>query len=148
MLGDLRVLATDDELLLDTERVALQPLFNMIRRYSLGYDVELHKRTLECGLLGLHRPAGRMRSIAAFAAEALPGPAEHDHVAAALDSAPRSRDPHRCRHRPAVRRRAISTRFATQLVAAGAVAVGLEAAPSACGSSTGARATASTSTRP
>ena len=32
MLGDLRILDTGDELLLDTERVALQGLFNMIRR--------------------------------------------------------------------------------------------------------------------
>ena len=32
MLGDLRVLDLGDELLLDTERVALQELFNMIRR--------------------------------------------------------------------------------------------------------------------
>ncbi len=53
MLGDLRILATEDELLLDTERVALQALFNMIRRFSLGYQVELHKRTLERGLLSL-----------------------------------------------------------------------------------------------
>jgi tRNA-modifying protein YgfZ len=37
MLGDVRILRTDDELLLDTERVALQALFNMIRRFSLGY---------------------------------------------------------------------------------------------------------------
>jgi folate-binding protein YgfZ len=56
MLGDLRILATEDELLLDTERVALQGLFNMIRRFSIGYDVELHKRTLECGLLSLIGP--------------------------------------------------------------------------------------------
>src|SRR5215475_14113994 len=56
MLGDLRILATDDELLLDTERVALQGLFNMIRRFSIGYNVELHKRTLECGLLSLIGP--------------------------------------------------------------------------------------------
>ena len=56
MLGDLRILATDDELLLDTERVALQGLFNMIRRFSLGYDVELQKRTLERGLLSLIGP--------------------------------------------------------------------------------------------
>ena len=56
MLGDLRILATDDELLLDTERVALQGLFNMIRRFSIGYDVELHKRTLESGLLSLLGP--------------------------------------------------------------------------------------------
>jgi len=56
MLGDLRILATGDELLLDTERAALQGLFNMIRRFSIGYDVELHKRTLECGLLSLIGP--------------------------------------------------------------------------------------------
>ncbi len=57
MLGDLRVLDAGDELLLDTERVALQDLFNMIRRFSLGYEVELHKRTLERGLLSLLGPA-------------------------------------------------------------------------------------------
>jgi tRNA-modifying protein YgfZ len=56
MLGDLRVLDLGDELLLDTERVALQELFNMIRRFKLGSDVELHKRTLEMGLLSLIGP--------------------------------------------------------------------------------------------
>ena len=56
MLGDLRVLDTGDELLLDTERVALQELFNTIRRFRIGFDVELHKRTLECGLLSLIGP--------------------------------------------------------------------------------------------
>jgi folate-binding protein YgfZ len=56
MLGDVRVLNAGDELLLDTERVALQALFNMIRRFSLGYRVELHKRTLERGLLSLIGP--------------------------------------------------------------------------------------------
>ena len=56
MLGDLRILDAGDELLLDTERVALQELFNMIRRFSIGYDVELHKRTLERGLLSLIGP--------------------------------------------------------------------------------------------
>jgi folate-binding protein YgfZ len=56
MLGDLRILDTGEELLLDTERVALQELFNMIRRFSLGYDVQLHKRTLERGLLSLVGP--------------------------------------------------------------------------------------------
>jgi folate-binding protein YgfZ len=43
-------------LLLDTERVALQELFNMIRRFSIGYDVALHKRTLERGLFSLLGP--------------------------------------------------------------------------------------------
>ena len=56
MLGDLRVLDLGDELLLDSERVTLQPLFNMIRRYKLGMDVELHKRTLELALLSLIGP--------------------------------------------------------------------------------------------
>jgi folate-binding protein YgfZ len=59
MLGDLRVLDTGAELLLDTERAALQELFNMIRRYKLGMDVELHKRTLETGLLSLIGPGAR-----------------------------------------------------------------------------------------
>jgi tRNA-modifying protein YgfZ len=63
MLGDLRVLAVGDdrsqapsELLLDTERSALQALFDMITRFRVGYDVELHKRTLERGLLSLIGP--------------------------------------------------------------------------------------------
>ena len=63
MLGDLRILAVGAdraaapaELLLDTERVALQALFDMIRRFKVGYDVELHKRTLERGLLSLIGP--------------------------------------------------------------------------------------------
>lgn len=63
MLGDLRVLAIGEnprmaptELLLDTERVALQALFDMIRRFKVGYVLELHKRTLERGLLSLIGP--------------------------------------------------------------------------------------------
>ena len=59
MLGDLRILDAGDEILLDTERVALQELFNMIRRFSIGFDVELHKRTLESGLLSLLGPSPR-----------------------------------------------------------------------------------------
>jgi folate-binding protein YgfZ len=63
MLGDLRVLATDEpesELLLDTERETLQALFDMIRRFKIGYDVELHKRTVQRGLLSLVGPAARV----------------------------------------------------------------------------------------
>jgi tRNA-modifying protein YgfZ len=59
MLGDMRVLDVGDELLLDTERVALQELFNMIRRYKLGSDLELHKRTLELALFSLIGPDAR-----------------------------------------------------------------------------------------
>ena len=47
------------ELLLDTERSSLQALFDMIRRFKVGYDVELHKRTVERGLLSLIGPAAR-----------------------------------------------------------------------------------------
>ncbi len=78
MLGDLRVLDAGSELLLDTERVALQELFNMIRRFSIGWDVELHKRTLESGLLSLAGPQAGEAVLAAFGD--VPGPAEHDHV--------------------------------------------------------------------
>jgi tRNA-modifying protein YgfZ len=74
MLGDLRVLDLGDELLLDTERSALQELFNMIRRFKLGADVELHKRTLELGLLSLAGPDARRVA----GAEGL-GAAEHDN---------------------------------------------------------------------
>lgn len=82
MLGDLRVLDAGDELLLDTERVALQALFTMIRRYSLGFDAELHRRTLERGLLSLVGP--QARALLGDAAAGL-GTAEHDHVAAEVD---------------------------------------------------------------
>jgi tRNA-modifying protein YgfZ len=57
MLGDMRVFDLGDELLLDCERVALQELFNMIRRYKLGLDVELEKRTLELGLFSVIGPS-------------------------------------------------------------------------------------------
>ncbi len=75
MLGDLRILDAGEELLLDTERVALQELFNMIRRFSIGYDAQLHKRTLERGLLSLLGPA----SAAVAGVENLKA-AEHAHV--------------------------------------------------------------------
>jgi glycine cleavage system aminomethyltransferase T len=68
MLGDLRVLAAggaEPELLLDTERATLQALFDMIRRFKIGFDAELHKRTVQRGLLSLIGP--RAREIAAWA---------------------------------------------------------------------------------
>ncbi|MGC9222263.1 MAG: YgfZ/GcvT domain-containing protein [Solirubrobacteraceae bacterium] len=82
MLGDLRVLNADGELLLDTERSALQALFNMIRSYKLGYDVQLDKRTLQSGLVSLIGPQADdlLRSAGATA----PGPVEHDHLALQL----------------------------------------------------------------
>ena len=59
MLGDLRVLATGDELLLICERAALQALFDQIRRGAIGWDAELHKRTLQLGLLSVIGPSAR-----------------------------------------------------------------------------------------
>jgi folate-binding protein YgfZ len=84
MLGDLRVLDADGELLLDTERVALQDLFNMIRRYSLGHAVELHKRTLESSLLSLIGPLADQLVTRAGGAI---GPEEHDHAQLSLAGA-------------------------------------------------------------
>ena len=75
MLSDLRVLDLGDELLLSCERAGLQELFNMIRRYKLGSDVEVHKRTLEMGELSLIGPDARKVA----GADEL-GPAEHDNV--------------------------------------------------------------------
>ena len=86
MLGDLRVLDTgppEDELLLDTERVALQALFDLVRRFSIGHDVTLHKRTLETGLLSLVGPDAR----AVAGAPDLPE-AEHSHRPGTVDGRP------------------------------------------------------------
>lgn len=87
MLGDLRILAiaadapdSPVELLLDTERVALQALFDMIRRFKVGYRVELHKRTLERGLLSLIGPD----ADAVAGAEEL-REAEHANLAVEID---------------------------------------------------------------
>jgi folate-binding protein YgfZ len=90
MLGDLRILAVGDdgdgvpaELLLDTERSALQALFDMIRRFKVGYDVELHKRTLERGLLSLLGPAAQTTA----GVEALSDAPEHTSMALEIDGA-------------------------------------------------------------
>jgi folate-binding protein YgfZ len=106
MLGDLRVLAVgepgdpnkqsqpegDDAstplldthdvstLLLDTERVALQPLFDMIRRFKVGYDVELHKRTLETALISLVGPSSREVVAHALDSHAFDGHASDGHA--------------------------------------------------------------------
>jgi folate-binding protein YgfZ len=60
MLADLRILQLpppqDDEVWLDTERGALQALFDSLRGHLVGYQVELHKRTLGQGLLSLIGP--------------------------------------------------------------------------------------------
>ena len=83
MLGDVRILDTGDELLLDTERVALQDLFNMVRRFSIGYDVELHKRTVQAGLLSLLGP-----TAATVAGVQHLDDAEDSHLAAEIGGIP------------------------------------------------------------
>jgi tRNA-modifying protein YgfZ len=85
MLGDLRILDTGEELLLDTERGALQAIFNVLHRARLGFDAELHKRTLQCGLLSLVGPAARQ--VAGAEAQALPDE-EHAHAAVEIDGIP------------------------------------------------------------
>jgi folate-binding protein YgfZ len=94
MLGDLRILAVGDpqvgldELLLDTERSALQALFDMIRRFKVGYDVELHKRTLERSLLSLVGPRAGNVAANAFALDSASLSKENDHVLVSLEQTP------------------------------------------------------------
>lgn len=82
MLGDLRILDAGDELLLDLERAALQPVFDAVRHGLVGYRADLHKRTLQSGLLSLVGDGAR----AAAGAPGLPED-EHAHVAATLGGA-------------------------------------------------------------
>jgi folate-binding protein YgfZ len=77
--ADLRVLAVDDGqggLLLVCERAALQTVFDQVRRGMIGWKVELHKRTLQLGLLSLVGP--RSEEVARAAGLAIPGREEHD----------------------------------------------------------------------
>jgi folate-binding protein YgfZ len=86
MLGDLRIQAPggeDKQLLLHKQRATLQALFDMIRRFKIGFDVELHKGTLEKGLLSLIGPEAR--TIAA--AEDLPDE-EHAHREGTIANVP------------------------------------------------------------
>jgi folate-binding protein YgfZ len=63
-------------LLLLTERVALQALFDQVRRGLIGWKAELHKRTLDLALLSLVGP--RADEVARAAGLPVPGPEEHD----------------------------------------------------------------------
>ena len=97
MLADLRVLApgpatrlpldAPPALVLDTERVALQALFDTIRRYRIGHDVELHKLTLETVALSLIGPRSDDVAASALGAPA-PPPTEHANVAGEIAGAP------------------------------------------------------------
>ncbi|MDO9354685.1 MAG: folate-binding protein [Solirubrobacteraceae bacterium] len=59
MLGDLRIVRTADTFELDTERVSLQALFDLLRVATVGHDAELHKRTLQRGLISLVGPRAK-----------------------------------------------------------------------------------------
>lgn len=85
MLADVRVLDAGDELLLDTDRIGLQELFNRVHRGLIGFDARLDKRTLQRGLLSLIGP--RARAVAEADAAGL-GTAEHDSAAATLQGVP------------------------------------------------------------
>jgi folate-binding protein YgfZ len=113
MLGDLRILDTGEELLLDTERVALQELFNMIRRFSIGYQAELHKRTLQSGLLSLLGPASAR--------------------VAGVDQLPETEHAHLATEAGGVRARAIRTDIGVDLLCAAEDTAALSAALSAAG---------------
>jgi len=82
MLAEVRVLATEEELLLDTERAALQALFDALTQFRIGYRAELHKRTLQRGLYSLIGPAADAVLVRA------PGPDEHDHLATEVAGRP------------------------------------------------------------
>jgi folate-binding protein YgfZ len=74
MQGDLRILNVGPptpELWLDTERAGLQALFDSLRRGAVGWDAQLHKRTLEQALLALVGPG---------AEEAVGGPVGPEHA--------------------------------------------------------------------
>jgi tRNA-modifying protein YgfZ len=117
MLGDLRILAAGEdpdgepcELLLDTERSSLQSLFDMIRRFKVGYEVDLLKRTLESSLLSLIGPHADTIAAKAFGLGSTSAPGlgnsgtrqpdhgksgpgslperEHGHMRVSLDRAP------------------------------------------------------------
>jgi tRNA-modifying protein YgfZ len=98
MLGDLRIIVAGDdpnadeqphELLLDTERSALKALFDTIRRFKVGYEVDLHKRTLGFSLLSLIGPEANTIAAQAFVLneDRLPV-SENDHVLLSLDRTP------------------------------------------------------------
>ena len=98
MLADLRVLAPDERvvlpvpapprLLLDTERVALQALFDDIRRHRIGHDVELHKLTVESAALSLIGPRAEEVAERAVDSQLQLAPEEHANRAAAIGGTP------------------------------------------------------------
>jgi glycine cleavage system aminomethyltransferase T len=79
MLADVRVLRTADGVWLDTERPGLQALFDALRQLRIGYKAELHKQTLQRGILSLIGPG----ADELLAAEP-PGPEEYENRSATV----------------------------------------------------------------
>ncbi len=78
LLADVRVLRTGEGVWLDTERPGLQALFDALTQFRIGYRAELHKQTLQRGLLSLIGPdADRLVPGA-------PGEAEHANTPATI----------------------------------------------------------------
>jgi tRNA-modifying protein YgfZ len=57
MQGDMRVLRTNDELLIDTEPVAADAVLRHLSMYKVGRDVEIDDRTAELALISVLGPA-------------------------------------------------------------------------------------------
>ncbi|HEU0315774.1 MAG TPA: folate-binding protein [Solirubrobacteraceae bacterium] len=74
LLADVRVLRTAEGVWLDTERPGLQALFDALTQFRIGYRAELHKQTLQRGLLSLIGPEADRLVPAPPAAD------EHAHV--------------------------------------------------------------------
>ncbi|MEA2266673.1 MAG: hypothetical protein QOE27_2256 [Solirubrobacteraceae bacterium] len=79
LLADVRVLRTAAEgIWLDSERPGLQALFDALTQFRIGYRAELHKQTLQRGLLSLIGPGSDRVVGAGLGAE------EHANVGAAI----------------------------------------------------------------
>ena len=123
MLADLRVLDVGPptpELLLLCERSALQALFDAIRRFNIGFDCELHKRTVQQGLLSLIGPRADQLAGAVPQAEHANTPGEIAGAAVLLVRTDAGID--------VLCDAADTERVRAALVAAGAVEVGADAA--------------------
>ena len=62
--------------------MALQALFDMIRRFKIGYELRLHKRTVERGLLSLIGPEARAHRRAS---RGVARPMEHANAPVEID---------------------------------------------------------------
>ena len=129
--------------MLDTERVALQALFDMIRRFKVGYRVELHKRTLERALLSLIGP----RAAAAAGAEGLARRGARER-AACRSTASQALAVRTDLGVDLLCEAAERERLCEALLRARGAARSTRRRPSACASKAGAPATGSTSTTP